>query len=499
VAKHRQPTANKWAPYVTTGIALNAATLFAFTYATDSHVTIDSMLAASTSIFVDGTKSITGNEEGISPYRMADSFMGIYDRTAPGREGTNVFVDYPRSLGPLTGFGDPTYDASEGEATTKTVAAVETARKANPGDKIYVVGYSQGAGAASQAIAQLKADGAALHGDDNYYLNNVEFVLAADPRRNDGGILARLPKGVYIPILGVSFGDGTSAQGTNAKILQVTKQYDGVADAPNYIFNVVADLNAVMGFYYLHSGYYKDVNLGEIPADGKIVTSGSAIGADGEPLVTDVLIKAPVGELPLTMPLLQLGVPRSVIEALDPFLRAIIETGYDRPEVAPSQPVPFQLLPPASKWLPDVQSVATGAVETGRALTGTAPVPSDPVVNNNKLTVTTFVEPGPVSGQDVVEGQDPPPSDTPDPEDFVVDSSKAPTTPTQVKPKTTVNKFKPFGGWKPGDLLRKIVHPQPMAGGSSDDRHTTAPDPPSQPPADNDDASKKDGLAKDAA
>jgi hypothetical protein len=285
----------------------------------------------------------------------------------------------------------------------------------------------------------------------------------------------------------------------------VTKQYDGVADAPNYIFNVVADLNAVMGFYYLHSGYYKDVNLDKIPADGKIITSGSALDADGKPLVTDVLIKAPVGELPLTMPLLQLGVPRSVIEALDPFLRAIIETGYDRPEVAPSQPVPFQLLPPASKWLPDVQSVATGAVETGQALTGTAPQTPNPLAKDQKdVKVTTLVDKDTESGLDVedqsiIERQDPPPPDTPDPEDLVVDPSKAPTTPTQVKPKTTVNKFKPFGGWKPGDLLRKIVHPQPMTGGSSDDRHTTAPDPPSQPPADNDDASKKDGPAKDAA
>jgi hypothetical protein len=501
VAKHRQPTANKWAPYVTTGIALNAATLFAFTYATDSHVTIDSMLAASTSIFVDGTKSITGNEEGTPFERMADSFEGLYDQTRRTDGGTNVFVEYPRSLGPLTGIGDPTYDASEGEATTKTVKAVKDAQVGRgDGDTIYVVGYSQGAGAASQAITQLEADSKT---DGVNYLDGVEFVLAADPRRNDGGILSRLPTGVYIPILGVSFGDGTSPQNTH--VLQVTKQYDGVADAPNYIFNVVADLNAVMGFYYLHSGYYKDVNLDEIPADGKIVTSGSALDADGKPLVTDVLIKAPVGELPLTMPLLQLGVPRSVIEALDPFLRAIIETGYDRPEVAPSQPVPFQLLPPASKWLPDVQSVATGAVETGQALTGTAPQTPNPLAKDQKdVKVTTLVDKDTESGLDVedqsiIERQDPPPPDTPDPEDLVVDPSKAPTTPTQVKPKTTVNKFKPFGGWKPGDLLRKIVHPQPMTGGSSDDRHTTAPDPPSQPPADNDDASKKDGPAKDAA
>jgi hypothetical protein len=69
-------------------------------------------------------------------------------------------------------------------------------------------------------------------------------VLAANPRRNDGGILTRLPKGVYLPVLGVTFGDGTTPEST--KVLQVTKMYDGVGDSPDYIFNIASDLNAAM-------------------------------------------------------------------------------------------------------------------------------------------------------------------------------------------------------------------------------------------------------------
>ena len=49
------------------------------------------------------------------------------------------------------------------------------------------------------------------------------------------------------------------------------------------------------------------------------------------------------------MPLLQLGVPKDIVVALDPFLRAVIETGYDRPAgraTYPTEPVPFQLVPP---------------------------------------------------------------------------------------------------------------------------------------------------------
>ena len=63
------------------------------------------------------------------------------------------------------------------------------------GQTIYVVGYSQGAGAAAMAIPELEAQGLA---------EDVEFVLAANPRRNDGGILTRVPAGVYLPVFGVT-------------------------------------------------------------------------------------------------------------------------------------------------------------------------------------------------------------------------------------------------------------------------------------------------------
>ena len=34
-----------------------------------------------------------------------------------------------------------------------------------------------------------------------------------------------------------------------------TAQYDGVADAPQYPLNVISDLNAFMGYFYLHGNY----------------------------------------------------------------------------------------------------------------------------------------------------------------------------------------------------------------------------------------------------
>src|SRR4029077_7134993 len=72
---------------------------------------------------------------------------------------------------------------------------------------------------------------------------------------------------------------------------------------------------------------------------------------------------------------LQLGVSPALVAAMDPFLRSVIETGYSRPDSNgagsyPSEPVPFQLLPPPQRWLPDVVSVAAGAMQSVQGLAG---------------------------------------------------------------------------------------------------------------------------------
>lgn len=454
MGRHCQPVAKRWRPYVTTGIALQAATLFAFAYATDSHVMLDSRLAATTSIFVDGTKSITGSEEGISPYRMADSFQGRYGPIAAGGlADQEKFVVYPRSLGPLTGLGDPTYDASEGIATQQVVDYVKTVRSGDATGTIYVVGYSQGAGAAVEAMKELESQG---------LTKDVVFVLAANPRRNDGGILARLPQGAYLPIIGVTFGGGTSPQSPDTEVVQVTKQYDGVGDAPKYILNVAADANAILGFVYLHPGYYKNIDSTIPGTQGAIVTHS----ADGR--ITDVLIPAASGQLPLTMPLLQLGVPQDVVTALDPFLRAVIETGYDRPtgsDPYPAKPVPFQLMPPPTRWISDVQSVAAGGAQTLQALTGSAPAnPSVATTTDDNVTASSVTEPE----SSVIESEQKPapkPSSAirQKPASNVVSAltKNLPSPRTAPSPRKFQPPRQPKAGWKPGDLMRSVLDHQP--------------------------------------
>ncbi len=449
MGKHRKPT-RRSVPVVATGLAIPAVGLLGFVHATDAHVT-DLIPAASTAIFVDGTKSVTGNEEGDPPFRMADSFMGAY---ATPNVDAEKFVFYPRSLGLATGFGDPAYDASEGLATDEVVALIRQAKQDpdyQQGDRIYVVGYSQGAGAAVNAIPELESEEFA--GDD------IEFVLAGSPRRNNGGILTRLPKGVYLPLFGVSFGEGTTPE--NIKVMQVTKAFDGVGDAPNFVFNVVADVNAVLGFYYLHPDYYKDVN----PEDPTAIVTTSA---DGN--VIDVFIPAKLGELPLTMPLLQLGVPKSIVEALDPFLRAVIETGYDRPQdggTFASEPVPFRLFPPPTRWLSDVESVAAGAVQSAQAL---AALVKPPVSSGSTIALNSTVSAAPETAVEQVRGPDPATEATAREAGGGTSDTGEPATPAALFG-GAARKFepprKPRSGWKPGDLLRSLPTPKQGASASS--------------------------------
>jgi hypothetical protein len=310
----------------------------------------DVLLAAASSpgsvIFIDG------NNYPNNSTRMDTQLRGKYVCTgascAPPATGTNLYyinntAVYPGTLGLYNGLGAPTGDqsiAAGQSALDKQITASPT--------PVTVVGYSEGAVAASHEVSAL--------GTSN---PNVSFVLIADAERPNGGILARMPAGTYIPLLGITGGNATSS--TGAPVVVVTQQYDGVADAPAYPLNVVADTNAVLGFYYLHGNYYS-VNPNAGPPATVVTTSPNGN-------MTDILVLAPAGKLPILMPLAQAGVPQPILVALDPATRAIIETGYARSS-DPSQQVRFALLPPVSAWPGDAQAVVVGVVMTAQQLPG---------------------------------------------------------------------------------------------------------------------------------
>ncbi|MCZ8379209.1 PE-PPE domain-containing protein [Mycobacterium sp. CPCC 205372] len=431
----------KLAPVVTTGLALPVAGALAAVCATNPTIAEVGLAAASTTIFVDGTVSpfLTDRDDppgsnplGSNTGRMTKSFDGRYDNFP-----NNKFVDYPGSLGIVSilshGLGAPTFDESEQEAVDKLKTEILADEST---ETLYVVGYSQGASAVVRAVKDLEADE-----ESGYTPGNVVVILAANPRRNDGGLLTRFPA-FTLPLVGATFGEGTTSGET--KIIQVTKQYDGVADAPVYFLNPVADANAILGYVYLHSGYYQDVTIDpdNPPADAVVSTDGN---------VTDILLPNAVGQLPLTQPLRSLGVPDDVIAALDPLLRAVIETAYDRTpdgDTAPSEPVRFKLLPGPDQWAGDAQSVAAGAVQTVQALGALgSPAATLQDADNARTTANT-----------------PPAAAT-----TVADSDLGAKTAAEPAPKKSwrINRVKPAstteptekstsGGYKPGDGLRSV-------------------------------------------
>lgn len=421
----QKPRVKKWGPFVASGLAVEAAVLLGVGQALYAPPMPVHLLSAS--IFVDGTKPMLGPEDGVPFRRMADSFQGRYAAATTDP----VFVEYPRSLGLATGLTDPTYDESEVDAAAKIARAVRQARADDPTGTIYVVGYSQGAATVADALAELERD-------PDVNTDNIEFVLASNPRRNSGGILTRLPPGVYLPLVGVSFGEGTDPERT--RVLQISKMYDGVSDAPDFVLNIAADANAVMGFVFLHSGYYQEVD----PDDPTAIVTTTADG-----LVTDKLIPTPVGQLPLTMPLLQLGVPPELVTAMDPFLRAVIETGYQRPDPTvagsfPSEPVPFRLVPPPTRWISDAQSVTSGAVRSAQQLTDVSlPAWRPPT----ELVPVEELAPALTSRTEASDESAP-----------LFRSGNLRSRLSEIDEESEPKKFEPargpLGQWRPGDILR---------------------------------------------
>ena len=116
----------------------------------------------------------------------------------------------------------------------------------NQNHSVVVFGYSQSATIVSNEIKNLMALGSP-------YVNDLSFVMIGDPNNPDGGLLSRFP-GFYIPFLNVAFNGATPPNSPYPTYIY-TAQYDGIANAPQYPLNVVSDLNAFLGYFFVHNTY----------------------------------------------------------------------------------------------------------------------------------------------------------------------------------------------------------------------------------------------------
>jgi hypothetical protein len=282
----------------------------------------------------------------------------------------------------LSGLFDLTWDQS----VQAGLADLETAMAAHGNDHLVIYGYSQGA-----TIANLEKRKLAEQYPAGTTAPDIDFVLSGDGNLPNGGFLARFP-GLYIPILDSSF-NGPEPTDTQFDTVVITRQYDWFADFPLYPLNLVADLNALLGFIYVHL-YPFDVSLAPDPS-----TSPAFQGTHGDTSYYFFETQ----DLPLFGPLRTLGVPESVIDVFEPFFRVIVELGYDR-SIPPWEPTPARLIPmhdPATVAADLVNAIGEG-INNAAALVGSpAPlsIPAAPATADQDAAVeqvssaagTTFI------------------------------------------------------------------------------------------------------------
>ena len=280
-----------------------------------------------------------------------DTIVTDYIDPATGQSYTPVLV--------------PTPESAASPSIPVGLANLQTIMEQQPAGQPYLIeGFSQSAQIAIDEKLDLIASGNPPP--------DVTFLLLGSGNRPDGGFLERFA-GLVIP--GATGFDFNGAEPTDAGIatIDIANQYDGNADFPQYPVNVVADLNALLGFIYQHAGY----------GDGPLPYPVAAIWPPSDPLSgpyvgeyvlgsTDVVRQVdgdttfyfiPTTDLPLLDPLRSLGVPEPVLNIFQPALQVIVEAGYDR-SIPFGDPTPAELIPtldPATFTLEFANGVVQGA------------------------------------------------------------------------------------------------------------------------------------------
>jgi hypothetical protein len=208
-------------------------------------------------------------------------------------------------------LGNLTFDQSVIVDDASLNAAI-TSLLSNPSNKAVVFGYSQSATVATNEITALMAAGSPYQGQ-------LSFILTADPNNPVGGILERFP-GFYIPFLDVDFNGATPPNSPYPTTIY-TAQYDGIADAPQYPLNVLSDVNAFMGYFYVH-GTYPDLTATQVSNAVPLPTSPGYTGqTQYYMLMTQNLpLLQPIRDIPYAGP--------PIADIFQPDLRVIVDQGY---------------------------------------------------------------------------------------------------------------------------------------------------------------------------
>jgi PE-PPE domain/PE family len=262
----------------------------------------------------------------------------------PALQLSNVFPQFtPEQFWPVTPqLGGLTFQQSVAQG----VAALDAGIKAqlNAGNSVVVFGYSQSAAIATDEIRALMG----LPAGQQPSGSQLSFVLVGDPNNPDGGLLERFA-GFYIPFLDASFNGATPPNSPYPTAIY-TAQYDGIADAPQYPLNVVSDVNAFLGYFYVHSTY-PTLTASQVANAVPLATSpGYTGGTQYYMIMTQNLpLLDVVREIPYAGP--------PIADIFQPDLRVICDLGYG--DIGPGGGYANLATPASLLSVPNVGRVAT--------------------------------------------------------------------------------------------------------------------------------------------
>lgn len=275
--------------------------------------------------------------------------FGSYERTG---------VPWPMQANPVTGTDSLTLTESVAIGVENLDEAIKDAlAKTGPGEHVTVVGLSAGALVADEELKLLLADPNAPTKD------KLNFVVVADSSR------ANFNKNRFDRILNYQY---STPVATKYDTIVVTAEYDGFADFPDRVWNIVAVANAYAGEILNHvPNMFTD--LSTVPKQNITVTT-NALGGK----TTNYFIPSE------TLPLVELLPFLAPQEAA---LKKIIDAGYIRNDVKAVAATPAAAV-----------SVAPEALAPAKALAAPAPAASaaaEAVTDKPQVEVAEPTEPTP--------------------------------------------------------------------------------------------------------
>jgi hypothetical protein len=242
----------------------------------------------------------------------------------------------PAQFWPITGLDDLTIDQSIAVGLQLVTAELQAQIAAATTEPTVFFGNSQSATVLTLAKRTLDDLESAVK-------SGLVFVLLANPNRPNGGLLGRVAlapdPGSNAPIAVATPTD------TGISTVDITFQYDAVADFPTYPANILSVLNTLAGAR-IHSGTTTTLN-GYTEAE---LTAAINDPANRQIYGDTIYITIPAKSLPLADLLRTLGAEAGLgdlttpmVDVIEPTLRALVELGYDR--TAYGQPQQFAPLP----------------------------------------------------------------------------------------------------------------------------------------------------------